>query len=434
MTFILNNAVEGYDKRLAYFTKPLTNTSIEGYNYRNYNPIGQIDNKTPIEFDIVNNSTDYIDLSEIYLTLKLKIVKDNDTTLIPDDDVTLINFIATSAFRQLDFSIQQKNINSSVGANFPYKCMFDVLIEQGKHAQKTRLLLGGFSKDNAKVMDDFTTAASANVGLTDKNAWTKDGTYKTFKTKIFSDLCQQDRFLPGGIPLNMKFYHSPDLFRLMYASTTGPYSIVFKEAKISIPYVKLNPGYLNAQSEILKKEVALLRFTKSVIKTYTIGQGDSTWSCENLFQDNIPHRLIVGLIDSRAYSGHSEKNPFNFQHFKSEYLNFEVNGQTIGSEILQPDFLNENYASCYSNLIGNIPWNQTEIPNISYSDFGHGYALFVFNMIKKVSNYDIPNFKGQTRLSLKFKDRLAQSISLIAYGSFSSVMSIDESKNINIAP
>lgn len=439
MTFILNNSVEGYDERLSYFSRSLTNTSIEGYNFRNYNPLGQIDNNGgPIEFEVLNHSSDHIDLSEITLMLNLKILKSDKTAItLAGDDVILINLSAATSFRQLDFSIQQTNINSSVGANYPYKCMFDVLLDHGKHSQKTKLSLAGFFKDSAKVMDDHSAAASANVGLTDRTKLTHKGNSKIFKTKIFSDICQQNKFLPGGIPLNIKFYPSTDLFRLLYNDPTGNeqhYCIHIKEAKLSIPFVKLNPSYLSAQTEILKKEAALIKFTKSSIKTYTIGQGDNSWIGENLFQDSIPQRLVVALVDSKAYAGHNEKNPFNFQHFNCRYLNFEVNGQTIGSEILEPNFTDEDYASSYSTIFDNLPRNQPELPNISYPDFGNGYALFLFNVFKPSPECDLPSLKGQTRLSIKFKNILPTSVTLILYATFNAAMTIDETKNITLTP
>lgn len=437
MSFIWDNAVEGYDDRLAYFTNPLTNTSIEGYNYRSYNPIGEINDSAPLEFDIANNTSDHVDLSGITLTLKLCILK-SDKSKIQNgvDDVTLSNLITASMFSQMDFLLQQKNINSSVGANFPYKCMFDVLLKNGKQAQKTWLAMAGFYKDSAGAMDDYSNAKPANLAFNERNKLTSRGDDIVFKTKIFSDICQQKKLLPSGIPMNLKYFPSPDLFRLLYpdpAPDALHYHVHIKEAKITIPFVRLNPGYLTAQSEILQKENALIRFTKSAIKTYTLPQGNRTWVGENLFQDSIPNQIIIGFLDSKAYAGSNTKNAYNLQTFGCNYINFEVNGQTIGSEILQPNFRSQEYTTAYYNLF-DATTDQPEVPNLSYSDFGNGYGVFVYNVLKKTPGYDVPSLKGQTRLSIKFDKDLEQSVTVIVYGSFSSVLSIDAMKNVMITP
>ena len=126
------------------------------------------------------------------------------------------------------------------------------------------------------------------------------------------------------------------------------------------------------------------------------------------------------------------KSPhFLFKTNGLEYANFEYNGETSGSQIIQPNFTDLNYTTVYRNLVKNLKWNQTERPFITYKDIPAGYGIFKFITVKKCGNYDLPRQRGMTRLSIRFKNKLAESMTLIVKGEFSSYPEIDKDYNVH---
>ena len=216
MSFVLDKASEGYDERLSLFNVPPVQTAIQEIYVKDYRPLGQLSRGCTLEFDVPNNTSDYIIMNEISLLLTLKLYDDKNVVVTVANDVGLINYPAATIFRQLDLSIQQQIISSSVGANYPYKAMLDTLLNTGEHDQSSWLVLGGYEKDTAGSLDSFEPATTSNSGLDNRYDKTKEGKPATFKTKLYSDVLEQKRLLLNGLPMNFKLYPSAEKFCLMY--------------------------------------------------------------------------------------------------------------------------------------------------------------------------------------------------------------------------
>ena len=88
-----------------------------------------------------------------------------------------------------------------------------------------------------------------------------------------------------------------------------------KNASLDVPFCEIHPGLMLKQAEILKDKPAIYPFVRSSIKAFNIPISSWDYMTENIFQDEIPHRLVVGLVKTAAYIGDSQLNPFNFDHF-----------------------------------------------------------------------------------------------------------------------
>ena len=445
MSFVLDKAVEGYDERLGLFETLPVETATEKIYEKTFYPIGQITKGTTLEFDIQNNSSDYISLSGIYLLITLRILDDAGKAVKSSlnknpHPVTFINYISSTIFRQVDVSIQHQVITSSVGSNFPYKVMLDTLLHTGKSEQESWLVMSGYHIDTAGSLGDCDPTDTTNSGLNKRYAISKTGKGVTYKTKIAVDILQQKKYLLPGVPINIKLYPASDLFCLMYEKQVGDavsksFSYDIMDAALVVPHVKVNPGLFIAHNELLKSEMALYPYTRSEIKSYNITKGAQSWSMDSIFQDSIPHRLVIALVESQSYIGNNLKNPFDLKNLNLNYLDFQVDGQSNGNEVLQPNYTTGNYVGVYSRLLDSTPTNQKEIPNISYYDFKRGYAIYVLDVNKRIEgDYTKPVRRGQTRLNIKFSTTLTNDVSVIVYGTFDSLMKIDHSKNIFVEP
>ena len=436
-SYVLDNAKEGYDERLSLFEPLPVETAIEDVYYKDFRPLGAVSKGSTLEFDVQNNSMDYIWLSDIYLLLTLKILDDKDKGITDANDVTFVNFPSASIFRQVDVAAQHQVITSSVGPNYPIKAMIDTLLYKGKNEHESTLKLSGFEKDTAGSLAEFIPSKATNAGLSNRYTKTSTGKPIKYKTKIYVDILQQKRLLIPGVPLNIKLFPSLDKFALMYksppstATVSKSYTFEIVDATLVVPHVKINPGMLAAQGERLKKEMALYPFKRSEIKTYNIAEKTNSWSMDNLFQDCIPDRLVITTIDSLGYIGTNNKNPFHMQHFNLNYLDFQVDGRSSGSGVLQPDFGNKNFSDAYFRMMNSTPTNQKEPPNITPFDYINGYTIYVLDLFQSRSTaYTKPFRRGQTRLTLKFGAALPVGITVVVYGVFEALMKVDYAKNV----
>ncbi len=79
---------------LDLFTRPYVQTSIESSKWVEYTPTVNYDKgKSPIMVNISGTKGEYIDLSNIYVYMRTKIINTNDSTIIKEeDDIGPINY------------------------------------------------------------------------------------------------------------------------------------------------------------------------------------------------------------------------------------------------------------------------------------------------------------------------------------------------------
>lgn len=449
MNYVLNKSRQVRGNNLELFTAPDVNTSVQCTYKKQYNSLGKISPGSVIEFDAPNPSADYVSLADTFICLELKIEDANGVAITDADDVALINLCAATIFRQVDVNIQQQNITTYTGANYPYKAIFDTLLLATHEDQATWLKTSGFEKDLAKVMDSHTPSASLNSGLQERYKLTQDGKVARLTTQLFVDFFKQDRLLVNNVPLNFKFFPANNRFSLMYTKGAKEYRVNIVDAALYITYVKLNDSLRKELQNNLQKEPALYPFVRSDIKNFTIPKGTGDWSIDNVFYDCIPDELYIAMVDSDAYNGNAEKNPLNFQNMRVCHLSFEINGVCQESHKFNPSFQyttedpktkaktnhgHDDYFKSYMSLFENLINAQKPKPNITDTDFKYGYCIHKFNITNQTLLENSPSAmrKGQTRLNLKFKTTLDNPITVLVYGRFNSILRVNENRNIQI--
>ena len=100
-------------------------------------------------------------------------------------------------------------------------------------------------------------------------------------------------------------------------------------------------------------------------------------SHEKLFSGQQPTRVVVGLVDNRAFNGHLENKPFNFKHYNLSEISLYLDGhQQFALKPIQPDYKDEGLF-------------------ISREDYCDGYALYTFDLTADLGEDDHFNLLKQ---------------------------------------
>ena len=459
MAFVMENAFEGFQEDLDIFQVPPVQTGRK-YDYtKDYTPTGVLSGSSVLEFDVQNTSPDYIRLNKTRLSLKLKILDDRGKPITSVDTVGLINLPSSTIFRQMDLSLQQTVVTTSIGPNFGYKSLIDVLMEYGVNDQLGWLSIAGYEKDSSGMMDDCEN--DGNEGLDKRREKTANGEEMSVRTSLFMDIAKQDRLIPNKTPLNIKLFPHTDKFRLMYKSlsakfnhdddncqleddsgtgtavppvasrTSKTYSLQITSAILTVTYTKLHEGLLVLQDKMFLQKPAVYPFIRSDIKTFNIPSNTYTWTRDNIFQNKLPKRLVIGMVSADSYSGFHEKNPFNFQHFNVGELVLTVDGLNSPGLAVKTNFEKKHFDHAYSTLFECMPPDQKEAPAISPNDYLRGYTLFVADLSpSKGEGFTNLVHHGSSRLTLRFDKATPEGITLICYGSFEAFLNIDAARNV----
>ena len=157
MSLLLHpSSPESVDTGLNIFSVPPTQTSTETGGYTEYFPLAVLSQSTTIEFDILNkNGSEYLDLSNSYLSVRAKIVKSDDGELDPGTDICApTNNWIHSLFSQVDVHMNGTLVTPSENT-YPYKAYIETLLTYDGEAKKSQLSAGMFYKDTAHKMDSI---------------------------------------------------------------------------------------------------------------------------------------------------------------------------------------------------------------------------------------------------------------------------------------
>ena len=427
------------NKELALFSPAPIERAVQEVFYVDKRPQEPISKRGPITFQLSETSSKYFLPYKTRLAAKVRLLKTDDKPVDQTDEVCLVNLSLHSLFRQVDIALQQQIVTPTVGTNYPYKAMFDVLLNHGHDAKETQLQSEGYYKDSAGSFDN----SKSNTGALLRTQLTKFGYEVDFEGHLHMDIAQQPKAILNGVPVTIKLFQHDDSFRLLSGGTK--YQVQITDAVLKVCYLDVNPSVVLAHNEQLAKSPAVYPFYKSNIKTFGISSGSLAFTQDDIFHGLIPNKLIVAFTSSKAYSGDYTKNPFNFHHYKLNYLELAVDGHSIPSVPFQPKYLQHTYTESgqdltvdletgyireYLNLYKNS-YVQSDGNLINRADYPHGNAIYVFD-IKPGTNKEVLSAvgKGHTRLSARFDVALTEPITAIVYGLFPSEFRIDQARNV----
>ena len=310
--------------------------------------------------------------------MELRILKADQKPIVTADSVAFVNLISAAMFRRLELSLQQSVGSSSVNNNYGYKAILDVLLHYGLADQKSWLAVAGFAKDDAAYMD----SVAENTGWLARKKKTAEGNTAQLMTKLFADVCDQPRPLLSGVPINVKLFPFTNIFRLVYGGTEK-YQLELKNPTLLITFAKTHESLYLKHRALLKQGPVVYPFMRSDVRSFTIPANSYEYVGENIFQDSVPSRLAVAMVDAGSFAGSTKSNPFRFQDFTANFVSFELNGEARPSGAYQPQFADKQFATSYAALFDSIPSAQKNLPDISEEDFASGYTLFVFDLNKR---------------------------------------------------
>lgn len=435
MASIIKESERVFDSRFALNKLPNFDVAVEEIYTKEIKPITKPTCGNVIQFEITNNTADYIGLKDIMLYLELNLITDKDKPVQATNSVALINLAAATIFKQVEFLLQQQEICKGVGLNYPYKAYFDTILNSTKEDMETWLKNSLFEKDTAGEMASYNPIGTANTGLANRFLKTKNGTSITLCTKLFIDIFAQEKELINNVPISLRLHPANDKFSLLYPNpkATDPqfYRVNITDASLLVPFFKINPNLLMENATLLQNSPAYYTYPNSIFRTFNIPAKSSGDTFENIFQDILPDVLIIAFVSNKSYLGDNQGNPFDFKHFKLNLLNLEINGCSNVAFKLTPDFVNGNvtrpFSALFQNRTGKLP------PYITESDFKSGYSIYKLDIAQQLGDNTVNLIRNsQTRLNISFTETLSEAVTVILYGKTLGFTEIDSARNVNV--
>ena len=416
------SAPSGIEDNLNLFSLPAEDVGVLDRKWIFKSPVNtSIDEDSVIEFNVEGNASKYIDLKNSQLIIQYKVVKPNGSVIPEDEEVAPVNLFLASMWRQVEVQLNHENVKG-VNTNYPYKAMFDVLLNTSEGYKNNQLCTQMFYKDTPGFMD-ASSKGGGNVGFIERQNLTALSRECKLVGNLWLDVCQQDRLILNGVHVNIKLWPSSNEFKLMSSTLPKEHKIKITSAALKLCLVTVNPEIVVAHRDVMKSVPAVYPFLRSDFRTFSMAQSEMNLSIDNLFNGRVPHKLVVAAVSSSAFNGDYSLNPFNFKNYNLNHIDFRVDGQSCPIECgFKPNFDKEIWTDSFLSLsgdkMGDIMWNN----GIELDDFGNGYAIYLFsvrseNELKK---------NGLTKLNITFKEALPEAITVLVYGQFPDLFEIDQ--------
>lgn len=423
-----------------------------------YRPVSAITNHGPYHFRIPAENAMMIDTTSIQLEGVVSVKKKNTATgalenLESTDKVSVCNMFAPALFSTIEVSLNGALVSFVNSPQNQYRDYIETTCSYSHSAASSHLRSYGFLMDTA---DHFEKESSDKTdGITKRSEWIKESKKFDFCFPLSADVLRLDRYLPDKLDLDLKITRTNDDFSLlalpeqakdangkpetnsdgsakMKKPEHGKYVIVFHELCLHVRKIGMGNDYLKAMDSKLQSGMrAKYPLIRSVIKTRTIPAGDMHADMPNLFTGRLPNTMIVGFVDSRAFNGAIDKNPFYFQHFNMTDIWVDVNSKSYPTARYTPDFENGLYMRMYRSLFDNVGIkHHNEGLLINHELFGKGCTFATFDFTPdKCQNFHIHyEKKGTAGLKVNFKTALEQGITAIIYATFNDIFELDEDR------
>lgn len=454
-------------ENLELFQVPPTNIALEESKWMEYYPISStLQSETaPIEFDIQGQGDEYIDLSQTYVQIVCKFTKDDGTALTgANTSVTPVNNIIHSLFSEIDVTLNGKIITPGTDT-YPYKAYLEKLLSYRPKTLETQMKACSlWEKDTAGHMDDALTTAPTqtktqfnvvddkvtinaaqlgfplpadgeNEGLRKRRDAIENSKKITLIDRLYVDLFQQDRFIPNGVDIRLRFNRAKPAFHLMaHAGSSGKISIL--SMLLWVRKVKPTATVLNAINERLNSETAKFPLRRVEVKTFTIPQGTQSKITDHLFQGQMPKRIVLGFVENAAFNGDLTKNPFNFKNANVKKLDVSINGETITTRPFEPDFANDLYLRSYLSLYQGLgKFGEDWAPDISFEEYKDGYTLWCVDFTKD-QEAQLDKFHlietGNLRIEVQFSQNTATTLNCLVYAEFDNLLEINKQREVSV--
>lgn len=431
MAYRVDDSKDTHPDELNLFYTPPTECVFDKVQWIEHRPVVQIKEHNPIEFIIPGSGTQYINLKETLLHIKVKVTQVVDDEKAEKEPAGLINLPLHSLWEEVEVNLQQKNISPS-SKNYAYKALVETLLSFDRGAKESQLQAAGYYKDTPDAIDGAHPITGGNTGLATRYGLTKNGQTADFIGPLHADVCQQNRLILNGVEIQIKLWPSPSKFCLMSDGDKVEYRIEIVDAVLKVCKVTVAPNVILAHSQLLDSTPAKYPYERTEIKTYVISKGNFSFKAENLFQGAVPTRMVVFFVKTKSYIGSLKQNPFNFVHEKLNSLAVYLNDESVPAKPLKPDFVNKNYADCYYNLFTHLDQAGHDAGNyITRNDFDSGYTLLMFDLQPSLDRGHFPLIKrGALNIEGTFAESLTENITAFVMAKFPAMFTIDNTRNI----
>nr|CAD2184914.1 unnamed protein product [Meloidogyne enterolobii] len=432
------DSVDSITSALDFFQIPPTNVSVSSAKVFEILPSNPLTD-TPYHFKI-HSSENFIDLSKCYLFTEFRIRKENTTgqyvNITLDENVAPIQMIGSTFINNMRISVNGREIFNS-NSLYAYKTYMSHELSYSQGAKNSHLNAAGY------YYDTHTSQESGQSFTARKNLFVNSRTVQ-FISKLDADLFNQPQYLINHCEIDIEILPNEPKFVLIAppppavlgapTAQLTKYQFEIISCKLYVKKLDLMDGLALDIAKRLDVKPARYSIRKTMMKPLFISQGRYEFNA-NLFMDQIPRRITLGLVANSDYVGTQERSPFNFQPFRVREISIIANGRSYPQAPYDLDYGSNRYVRAFHDMNEAIGFNgSSESNGITYQQYGRTHCIYVFNLTNSGEDnggtFDLIK-NGSTSVNIKFSQPIPEGgVMLIVMGEADALIMLDKNRSI----
>lgn len=417
------------------FSLPHTDTTVENSFYAEYKPLVNItDNDAKIEFRIVGNPSQYLDLFDHFCYLRVKVVNGDGSDLDASLSISTANLFMHSLFSQCDVSINNQVVSTSNNC-YMYKAYLETILSYGRDWTNSQGTSALFYCDTNKG-----SLSAANTGYKQRQAFISQSTPVELIDKLRFDLATQHRYILNDTSVTVSLTRIQETFPLLYTfaaakDNTHP-KIKFLDASLFVRKHVLYPSIVMSHQKLLEAgHNARYPVKKTEVKFFSIPSSSQSFIEENVFLGSVPSRIVLCLVPSKGFVGDYGINPYVFNHYNINYISLCVNNVPYPIKGMNLDFDNNIYLLPYHLLYCSLGIaGENEGLTIDRQKFIEGSTFFAFDIDQSSSSGSSLQLEksGSVRIEIKFAKALTEAVNCLVYSEHQKIVEIDKYRQVSV--
>ena len=200
-------------KEIDYFDPILVQTAIRERRDVVHHPLATLDNASSIEFHVSGSGEEFIDLSEIYLTVDVQLQSVDGREAKSTATWGPVNNVLHTLFDKVDVHLNDTPV-TNLDNLYAYRAYLANLLSHSTAEKETSLAASGWAADTSGQFDSVSQTVNRGLGARAKPFLGKDRIV-TYTGKLHCDVFQQERILPNAVDLRVKLSRSKPEFYMM---------------------------------------------------------------------------------------------------------------------------------------------------------------------------------------------------------------------------
>ena len=423
-------------------------TAIEKTYVDTFLPINSYDNDNFVEFRLPASISVYTDLSQLILQFHIipkKKIKVSETwsqmqDTVSGDHFDILNFSSTTIWKHMTITMNGVQIvNDPMHTYSSYIKLLSTFPEHeiskiGKlyHIENYKKIYSTLNNDDYFIGLDATDPVAERLSnLRQFGAFCR--------APLLPDIAETDMYLLDGIDISIKL----DLHDTPFIVNTSQHQENLAVSNPKKYYIKLNNVKLDV-TRIIPKENAyngLMKslmpmndkiptidylFTSKLLKQYHLPNNINEYIIDMPYNQTIPEKIVFCFLKYDAFNtSNMKENGLYLSHLNLKRIYITLNGSTLYN--IECDFEKRNILEIYDTTLRCI--NKDNL--LSYEKFIEGSTIFGLNLV----NFDTLStirepYYGAMRITLNFKDRLADNAVMLMFADVLSSLSINFKREI----